>query len=115
MAPRSDAGRAADHGDARPSGGCSVRIGFTATRKLGGAVERNRAKRRLRAAAQGVMPGRVLPGHDYVLVARANVLKCGFSSLEADLASALAELLTKNRAVSQAASAASSSGSSASS
>jgi RNase P protein component len=61
------------------------------------------------------MPGRVLPGHDYVLVARANVLKCAFSSLEAELASALAEIMTKNREVWRAASAASPSGSSASS
>lgn len=69
-----------------------VGIGFTASRKVGGAVARNRAKRRLRAAARAAMPGRVVPGFDYVLVARAAVLTCAFSELEADLRSALADL-----------------------
>jgi len=67
-------------------------VGFTASRKVGGAVQRNRAKRRLRAAVRAVMPGRVLPGFDYVLVARTAVLTCRYADLEADLCSALAEL-----------------------
>jgi ribonuclease P protein component len=66
------------------------RVGFTASRKVGGAVERNRAKRRLREAARAVLP---LSGHectDYVLVARTATLDLPFAALLKDLASALA-------------------------
>ena len=48
-----------------------IRIGITASRKIGNAVARNRAKRRLRAAAREALPLSGRPGHDYVLVARA--------------------------------------------
>ncbi len=47
-----------------------VRVGFTCSKKVGNAVARNRAKRRLRAAAAEVMPGRARPGWDYVLIGR---------------------------------------------
>ncbi len=70
----------------------TARIGFTASRKVGGAVARNRAKRRLRAVAALVMPARAVPGHDYVLVARSSVLTCAFATLAADLTTAMNEL-----------------------
>jgi ribonuclease P protein component len=66
------------------------RLGFTASRKVGGAVERNRAKRRLRAAAAAVLPGTARECTDYVLVARTSTLVRPFESLLYDLASALA-------------------------
>ena len=75
-----------------PEGSASagLRVGFTATRQLGGAVERNRAKRRLRALAQRVLNLCGRPGHDYVLIARAGTLSRRFSELESDLTAAVA-------------------------
>ncbi len=67
----------------------ALRVGFTASRKVGNAVARNRAKRRLRAAASAQLPLLGRPGHDYVLVARASVLTCEFLALQKDLAEAL--------------------------
>ena len=66
-----------------------IGVGFTATKKIGGAVERNRAKRRLRAAAAALLPlyGRV--GNDYVLVARIATLTRPFDGLLDDLKAAL--------------------------
>ncbi|MFT6773866.1 MAG: ribonuclease P protein component [Paracoccaceae bacterium] len=48
--------------------GAGPRVGFTCSKKVGNAVARNRAKRRLRAAVDLTMPGRALPGWDYVLI-----------------------------------------------
>jgi ribonuclease P protein component len=71
----------------------ATRIGFTATKKIGNAVLRNRAKRRLRALARAVLPGLARPGWDYVLVARpAATVSRPFTDLLADLASALASV-----------------------
>ena len=67
----------------------TLRLGFTASKKIGNAVARNRAKRRLRAAAYAALPLSGRSGHDYVLVARASVLTCGFAALTNDLAAAL--------------------------
>jgi ribonuclease P protein component len=47
-----------------------ARIGFTCSRKVGNAVARNRARRRLRAAARAVLPALARPGWDYVLIGR---------------------------------------------
>ena len=66
-----------------------VRIGFTASRKVGNAVARNRAKRRLRAAAASVLPLHGRGGHDYVLVARTATLSRRFADLVEDLMGAL--------------------------
>lgn len=67
----------------------SPRVGFTATRKIGGAVVRNRARRRLRAAVAAVMPAHARHGWDYVLVAREGTVTRPFADLLADLATAL--------------------------
>ena len=66
-----------------------VRVGFTASRKVGNAVVRNRAKRRLRAAAAEVLPQAGRPGTDYVLVARAGTVERPWRALVEDLQEAL--------------------------
>ncbi len=66
------------------------RVGFTASRKVGGAVERNRAKRRLRAAAQAVLPEQGQARTDYVLVARPATITRPYGELLKDLAQILA-------------------------
>jgi ribonuclease P protein component len=66
-----------------------LRVGFTASRKVGNAVIRNRAKRRLRAAAAAVLPLSGMAGTDYVLVARAATVARPFDGLLADLAGAI--------------------------
>ncbi|HEY6578111.1 MAG TPA: ribonuclease P protein component [Rhizomicrobium sp.] len=67
----------------------ATRVGFTASRKIGNAVLRNRARRRLKAAAHALLPLYGLPGNDYVLVARRETLTRSFADLLCDLKSAL--------------------------
>lgn len=70
-----------------------IRIGFTASKKVGNAVARNRAKRRLRALARLVLPRDGKPGWDYVLIARAGETATRpFAALESDLLRALAKI-----------------------
>jgi ribonuclease P protein component len=64
------------------------RIGLTITRKVGHAVERNRIRRRMRAALKANAGLRQSPDHDYVVVARREALEASFSELCADLAKA---------------------------
>ncbi len=73
-------------------GGETVRVGFTASRKVGNAVIRNRAKRRLRAAASEVLPRQGRPGTDYVIVARAATGERAYTELVTDLETALRQI-----------------------
>jgi ribonuclease P protein component len=65
------------------------RFGYTVTKKIGGAVERNRIKRRLRAVVGLVTSEKARSDHDYVLIARGPALVCPFSDLKKDLERAL--------------------------
>ncbi len=73
----------------------AIGVGFTATRKIGPAVVRNRARRRLREAARQVLPATARPGTDYVLIARAASLTRSFERLKADLARAVRALAAR--------------------
>ena len=70
-----------------------IGIGFTASRRIGRAVARNRARRRLRAATRALLPGAAKPGYDYVIVARPAILTCPFEALLTDLAKAFARVI----------------------
>jgi len=68
-------------------------LGFTVTRRTGNAVERNRIKRRLRAAA-AANAAHFTDGHDYVLISRRDVLHEPFDRLVGGMRSALGEIKT---------------------
>jgi ribonuclease P protein component len=70
----------------------AMRVGFTASRKVGNAVARNRAKRRLRAAADIVITQGGAPGHDVVLIARQSTASRDFAALIQDLTTGLKKL-----------------------
>ena len=67
----------------------SIRVGFTCSKKVGNAVARNRAKRRLRAAAREVIGLEATPLHDYVLIGRTETLRRPYALLLQDLRTAL--------------------------
>ncbi len=77
---------------ARHDDSAHIGIGYTATRKIGGAVIRNRAKRRLREVARTLLPLYGLAGHDYVFIARAGTPDREWLRLLDDVKSALIRL-----------------------
>jgi ribonuclease P protein component len=81
----------------RSDGRSLVRVGFTATRKVGGAVVRNRAKRRLREAARALLPELGRPGFDYVFIARSGTATRRWARLLDDVKSALIRLAAPGR------------------
>ena len=69
-----------------------MRVGFTVTRKIGGAVVRNRMKRRFRALAREIVPARGFPGSDHVMIGRVKGIEREFGLLRSELESALDRL-----------------------
>ena len=74
-----------------------IRVGFTASRKVGGAVVRNRARRRLRAAVHEVLVEAGQADTDYVLIARAGTVARPYADLVADLRAALVQVAGQRR------------------
>lgn len=70
----------------------AARVGLTASRRVGNAVRRNRARRRLRALAEKVIPLHAAHGHDYVLIARAATVDRPYAALVEDLETAMKRL-----------------------
>jgi ribonuclease P protein component len=66
-----------------------VRIGFTVTKKVGGAVERNRIRRRLREVVRLSPPTHMRAGHDYVLIGRRAALSAPFERIKEEFDRAL--------------------------
>ncbi len=71
------------------NGAGPARVGFTTSKKVGNAVKRNRARRRLRALAEEILLPCARPGVDYVLVGRSVTVDRPFSDLARDLAQAI--------------------------
>jgi ribonuclease P protein component len=77
---------------AEAKAGAAIRYGLTASSKVGAAVIRNRARRRLRALAHELLPLHARPGYDYVLIARVTTPKRVYADLKQDLVTALKKL-----------------------
>lgn len=70
-----------------------VRVGFTCSKKVGNAVARNRAKRRLREITRLELPSKGVPGWDYVLIGMADrTASYPFEQMRSDLRDALARI-----------------------
>jgi len=76
----------------RKDGTSAMRLGITVTKKIGGAVVRNRMKRRFRALARELLPASGFAGADHVLIGRAGGVERDFGLLRSELARALAKL-----------------------
>jgi ribonuclease P protein component len=70
----------------------AMRVGFTVTKKIGGAVVRNRMKRRFRALAREIVPARGFAEADHVMIGREPGIEREYSLLRSDLAGALDRL-----------------------
>ena len=69
-----------------------MRVGFTVTKKIGGAVVRNRMKRRFRSLARELVPMHGFAGADHVMIGRAKGIERDFGLLRSELVSALDRL-----------------------
>ena len=79
----------------RKDGDSLMRVGITVTKKIGGAVVRNRMKRRFRTLAQSVLPELGVAGADHVLIGRQGGIERDYAALREELATALARAKKK--------------------
>ena len=80
-----------DRGDGDPG----LRLGITITKKVGGAVIRNRMKRRFREIARAILPERGIAGADHVLIGREGGIERDFGMLRAELDKALSKVAAR--------------------
>jgi ribonuclease P protein component len=76
----------------RKDASAAMRVGFTVTRKIGGAVVRNRMKRRFRALAREIIPQQGFAGADHVMIGRSGGVEREFGALRTELEYALDKL-----------------------
>lgn len=76
----------------RRDGDPVMRLGITVTKKIGGAVVRNRMKRRFRALAREILPDAGFAGSDHILIGRAGGIERPFEQLSSELSKALKKL-----------------------
>lgn len=76
----------------RGDGDPTMRLGITVTKKIGGAVIRNRMKRRFRALAREILVRDGFTGADHVLIGRAGGIERDYALLRGELTRALAKL-----------------------
>lgn len=96
VARGSRVGRSAFSLQANEAAGSEPGLGFTVTKQQGNSPERNRIRRRLRAAAQACATG-FEPQHDYVLVGRRDALSVPFDRLVDDLAASLTKITSRKK------------------
>ena len=78
--------------DAASNGDAAVRVGYTVSRKVGNAVARNRARRRLKAVAETMLAEHAVPGFDFVVIGRGETVRRPFAALNDDMETALRRL-----------------------
>ncbi len=93
MANRSENDKPEDN---KPEDNATIRVGYTASKKVGNAVRRNRAKRRLREVVRRVLKAGGKGGHDYVLIARSSAVDIPFDQLIRDFSWCLKRLGQSN-------------------
>ena len=79
----------------RGDGDPAMRYGITVTNKIGGAVIRNRMKRRFRVLARELLPAHGVPGADHVLIGRAEGIERDFGLLRQELEKALGKVMSR--------------------
>jgi ribonuclease P protein component len=76
----------------RADGDPAIRVGYTVTKKIGGAVVRNRMKRRFRSLARAILPEQGVAGADHIIIGRSGGIERDYATLGEELRRALAKV-----------------------